>query len=108
MCFSIGESECGCVDSSPFRIIPKHLTSKFATVQRMKSQAVSPTCYRACPFWVCHCHRDVTADGNTTLFSVPHTQDCISRPPLQEQNQTSYEAIRGNSKQNVSKQEKKQ
>ena len=102
MCFSVGESECGYVDSSPFRIIPSHLTSKIANVHRMKSQAVSSTSYAVCPFWVCPC-RDNTADGNTTLFIVPHSQDCISRPSVHEQKQTSYGAVLGNSKQKVSK-----
>jgi len=83
VCFSVGESECGCVDSSSFRFIPSHLTSKIVNVhgrkERRKSQVVSSTFYAACPFWVCHCHPGTTADSNTTLFNVPYTQDCISR-----------------------------
>jgi hypothetical protein len=70
VCFTVSESESRCVDSSPFRIIPSHLTSKIANAHRMKSQAVSAACYAACPFWVCLCHHDTTADENTTLFSV--------------------------------------
>ena len=36
LCFSVGESECGCVDSSSFRFIPSHLTSKTVNVRRRK------------------------------------------------------------------------
>ena len=36
VCFSVGESECGCVDSSSFRLTLSHQTSKIANVHRRK------------------------------------------------------------------------